>query len=300
MDDILEIIEELEDYQIEPKAGMELVEFIDEISEEDARHLTDTIKATATATYLLIAEAHRRKAHKALGYETWASYVKEEFNISVGRSYQLIDQAKVIEEIESVAPENTEVKLSEAQARSIKQRLPEITNTIKENSEKMSPEEAQNFIEDVINQARAKGKEEDKEEKKAKKKREEELREAEEEGYRRGLEAVADSILEQDEEGAKILEAEQNKQIGVSADSSFFELEIEGNGKGSLVLNTSQKLALQNFNNTIESLKGLEASRSDLVNSMKCFSDVYTILEEIFKAVDFLSSLAEDLEEATK
>jgi hypothetical protein len=64
-----------------------------------ARKLTDRIKqelAPKARTCMLLLEAHDRRAWAALGYSTWAVYVRGEFDISRSRSYELLDQARVI------------------------------------------------------------------------------------------------------------------------------------------------------------------------------------------------------------
>jgi hypothetical protein len=98
---------------------------------EAARRITDSIKAASTATWILIKRAHDGKAWKSLDYDTWAEYVTSEFNISSSRSYQLINQANVISDLEAVAPEGTHLMLTEAQTRDIKDTLPKITEKIK-------------------------------------------------------------------------------------------------------------------------------------------------------------------------
>ena len=52
--------------------GEELVVQDNQLSESKARELTDAIKSAATATWILIAQAHEGKAYLALGYSTWA------------------------------------------------------------------------------------------------------------------------------------------------------------------------------------------------------------------------------------
>lgn len=63
---------------------------------DQARALTTQIQRTSTRLWLLVTEAHDRKAHLALGYETWADYVKAELNMSESRSYQFLDTGHVM------------------------------------------------------------------------------------------------------------------------------------------------------------------------------------------------------------
>lgn len=133
-----------------------------ELTYDEAKELTDHIRATADMMYVLISRAHAGKAWKALGYESFKDYVKEEFNISRSRAYQLLDQARVIEEITSVAPEGTEVRISEAEARDIKTALDELVPEIKERTENLDEDEdAGAIIEDLVKEFRERQNEEE-------------------------------------------------------------------------------------------------------------------------------------------
>lgn len=200
MTDILELIDDddntaeiidLEDEDFVPNT--EVAERgDDELSETKARELTNAIKAAAEATYVLLARAHQGKAYKALGYSTWAEYVNKEFEISTQRSYQLLNLSKTIEALEAVAPEGTEVKLTEAQARDIKRELPFITSKIAEETTDLDKDSAADRIDEIVEEARAQKKADDE----VIAMKEKKLAEAEEDGYRAGLEAGADAILE--------------------------------------------------------------------------------------------------------
>lgn len=87
------------------------------LTADEAALLTAKIKSYVGVTWVLIAEAHARRAHKALGYPTWADYVEAEFDISRSRSYQLISQARVVLEISEAV--STDVDISEAMARDL-------------------------------------------------------------------------------------------------------------------------------------------------------------------------------------
>lgn len=166
-----------------------------ELSEDEARQITDAIRSTATATYILISRAHEMKAHKALGYATWADYVRGEFEFSPQRSYQLLDLNKTVKEIEAAAPDGTQIKLTEAQARDIKRELPVITEQIRTETESLTPEQAEAVVDRIISENR----EQMKEDAKVIAQKEKEYQEAQEEEHRRSLEAAADTILENDQ-----------------------------------------------------------------------------------------------------
>lgn len=129
------------------------------MTKDAARELTEQIKATATATYVLIHRAHELKCWVSLGYKTWEDYVINEFDMSKSRSYQLINQAKVVEAIQEVVPDGTEVLLTEAQARDVEKALPRITDKLKEKTKDQSPDEASQTVKDVVNDVRNEEKE---------------------------------------------------------------------------------------------------------------------------------------------
>lgn len=272
MSDILDSIDDLEDGGADYASSdsTEVVEVddsmvsqIDTIIEnsammnaEEAQELTIAIKSTSTALYILLARAHEGKAYKALGYDTWKEYVQSEFDISPQRSYQLLDQHKVISALEEAAPEGTVVKLTEAEARSIKKELPRITDEIKSATEGKSADEAESLIDDMINEKRA----QQKEDKKALELKEKNLQEAEQDGYHKGLEAAADALLDQaDEKGPK----QQNDSFSPdspdymtdSADGEFIEVDVKGSSEPSV--NPTTKYALQNFASIITTIDGM-------------------------------------------
>ena len=173
-----------------------------DFNETQARQITDAIRSAATATYILLAKAYEKKAHKALGYDTWEDYVNTEFDMSRARSYQLLNLNRVVQVIESATPEGTEIKLTEAQARDIKRELPRITERIEQETSDLTPEEASERANEIVEEERALKKEEDR----VKREKEEALAQAEEDGYHRGLEEAADALLQQADGDAQRLE----------------------------------------------------------------------------------------------
>jgi hypothetical protein len=77
------------------------VQRIAALTEEEARNLTTQIQRTSARLWLLVTEAHDRKAHQALGYDTWADYVRAELNMSESRSYQFLDTGHVMKALAS-------------------------------------------------------------------------------------------------------------------------------------------------------------------------------------------------------
>lgn len=102
------------------------------LTEDEARALTQQIQRTSVRLWMLVTEAHDRKAHIALGYETWADYVKAELNMSESRSYQFLDTGHVMKalaaggaDIETLQPPPTRVVAR------VKDRLTEVRNVAK-------------------------------------------------------------------------------------------------------------------------------------------------------------------------
>lgn len=131
------------------------------LDEDEAREITERIKGTTNVLYLLIKRAHAGKAYKALGYSSFESYVREEFSYSRSYAYKLLNQATVIEAIEAVVPEGTEVYVGELTARGLKSSLPELLEDIEERSAEASPEEARAIIEDAIRDVQGRKDEDD-------------------------------------------------------------------------------------------------------------------------------------------
>jgi hypothetical protein len=126
------------------------------LNAEQARQVTHSIRDAAEVIWILIARAHAGKAWKALGYDSWEEYVKTEFNMSRSRSYQLLDQAKVISEIAAALPQGAEVKISEAAARELKVVLEEAVPEIRKATEGLDKDEAVKVTEDILSKYREK------------------------------------------------------------------------------------------------------------------------------------------------
>lgn len=120
------------------------------MSKEKATMLTEDIKSTTTALYALLKQAHDEKAFIAMGYKTWTEYVEKEFDFSRARSYQLINQANVIEQIEESS--GFPIYITERDARAIKKRLPEITEKLKTEVKEadLEREEAERVAKEIL------------------------------------------------------------------------------------------------------------------------------------------------------
>ncbi len=103
------------------------------LNKAQARALTERIRKHIDAAWADITAAYEGKAWKPLGYTTWEAYVKAEFDMSRRHSYRLLDQGRVIREIEQAAGENV-TRVSQISARdvaAVKDDLPEITEEIR-------------------------------------------------------------------------------------------------------------------------------------------------------------------------
>lgn len=120
------------------------------LTKEEAHLLTENIRSATNVLYILIKRAHAGKAWKALGYNSFQAYVKEEIQLSRSYAYRLLDQATIIEAIQAAAPAGTEVFITENASRTLKGSLPELVAEIGEKTEGMSPEDASEIVKDVI------------------------------------------------------------------------------------------------------------------------------------------------------
>lgn len=133
-------------------------EVVTDMTVDEARAITDRIKSTAEEMWSLLLMAHERKAWAPLGYRTWEEYVRGEFNMSRSRSYQLLDQANTIRQIEAAAPVSTSVDITEAEVRDIKPVLPQVTQQIRERVADLGPapqpQQVKEVVRDVVQETR--------------------------------------------------------------------------------------------------------------------------------------------------
>jgi hypothetical protein len=101
------------------------------LTEGEARDLTDRIKVASRRTCFLLLEAHERRAWASLGYRTWENYVRSEFDQSRSRSYQLLDQGRVIRTLEEAAGVSRILDISALAAEQLKPHLPKVTEVLR-------------------------------------------------------------------------------------------------------------------------------------------------------------------------
>jgi len=126
-----------------------------ELDENSAREITERIRTTSNVLYLLVKRAHAGKAYRALGYNSFEAYVKEEFSFSKVYAYRLLNQANFIEAIEAKVPEGTEIRITEPVSSKLKHVLPELLEEIEQRVETLDEEDdAGAIIEDIIRERR--------------------------------------------------------------------------------------------------------------------------------------------------
>ena len=86
------------------------------LKKAEARALTEAIRETADNLVEFLAEAHERRAWRALGYGSWSEYVETEFSMTRSRAYQLLRHAEVMKALEVSTSVDTSA-LTEGQTR---------------------------------------------------------------------------------------------------------------------------------------------------------------------------------------
>jgi len=113
------------------------------LTQEEAQELTTRIKTNVEDLWVLLTEARERRAWEALGYVSWAEYVRVEFDMDRSRSYQLLNHGAVIHQLTEAAGLSTAVDTSsivERQTRTITpEKLPQVVAEVREAVEAGTP-----------------------------------------------------------------------------------------------------------------------------------------------------------------
>ena len=113
------------------------------LEKDEAQELTTRIKTNVESLWHLLTEAKERRAWEALGYVSWAEYVRVEFDMSKGYSYRILHQGKVIHELAGAAgesPMGDSLNISERQTRHIPPEiLPQAVAEVREAVEAGTP-----------------------------------------------------------------------------------------------------------------------------------------------------------------
>ena len=125
-----------------------------DLTREEAEELTASIQSTVTAVYVMLARAHQGRAYRALGYDTWEQYVKDQFDFSVRKSYRLLNLAETVKAIEEAAPTDTPISITITEAQDIKRELPKVTARVKEETAGKTPEESAEIIQTIVDDTR--------------------------------------------------------------------------------------------------------------------------------------------------
>jgi len=121
-----------------------------------ARLLTERIKQGLADPSLLLLDAHQGCAWRALGYRSWAAYVREEFGLSRSRSYEMLDHGRVVRGLMSAAGLDTLPEVSPFAASQIKTRLEQaVAEVASRAATHPGKEQARSIVRDVVTRTRA-------------------------------------------------------------------------------------------------------------------------------------------------
>jgi hypothetical protein len=127
------------------------------LGRDEAKELTERIKKGFHETTLLMLEAHRRGAWRALGYPSWERYARQEFGFSRSRSYQLLDHGRVLQTLMTSAKLSTAPDVSAYAAAQILPRLEEVVTAVERSlSPGMEESDVRKCVCSVVDTYRAK------------------------------------------------------------------------------------------------------------------------------------------------
>jgi hypothetical protein len=189
------------------------------MNKAEATAITERIRKHIDAAWADITRAYEGKAWKAMGYSSWEAYVKAEFDMGRSRSYQLLDQGRVIQALrEATGKVSTSVDVSEAAARELKPDLPAVTAEIRAKVE--AGEDPKKAVDETVAARRAE------------KERQREERKAQQAEFDRQREearaALPDEVKAQQTAKQQAIEARQKPQPandGLSPEDRIAELE---------------------------------------------------------------------------
>ena len=122
---------------------------VEPLGTAEARALTERIKTEISLFCMLLVEAHERRAWLALGYGTWQRYVRQEFGMGRSRSYQILDQGRVLRAIQAAAGLPGIPILSAYAAGEIKFQLDEVIDEIRL---RMSADQSQDGVRQIVDE----------------------------------------------------------------------------------------------------------------------------------------------------
>lgn len=95
------------------------VPFVDSLSRDEARALTDEAKRDTQRLWMKLLELYEGGAHVALGYSSWGAYFKAEFDGSKTVAYRILDSGRVARALEPQSPMGDSPMPNERQAREL-------------------------------------------------------------------------------------------------------------------------------------------------------------------------------------
>ena len=125
------------------------------LEESNARQLTERIKASKNHYCSLLLEAHERRAWVALGYSSWESYVRAEFQLSRSRSYEILDHSRVLRALEAATGVSGIPDITPFAAAQIKRHLPEVTEAIRSRMSGAPTSMVSKVAKEVVDEIRA-------------------------------------------------------------------------------------------------------------------------------------------------
>jgi hypothetical protein len=129
-----------------------------DLTKAEALDLTGQIRQGLDELPLLLLQAHERRAWIPLGHHSWDQYVRAEFRLSRSRSYELLNQARVIRTLRSAAGGRLVRPVSALAAIEIKPFLTEVAEDVRRGLDGVagdSPlEEVDTIVRRVVAQAR--------------------------------------------------------------------------------------------------------------------------------------------------
>lgn len=126
-----------------------------QLTEPEARLITDSIRSTSEVLYSMVAKAYAGKAWVSLGYADFKEYVTYEFNISVSTAYSLINQNRVIEQLEAATPQGTKISINQTSAKKLKKVMDELLPEIQSATSSMGPREASEYVENRVDEVKS-------------------------------------------------------------------------------------------------------------------------------------------------
>jgi hypothetical protein len=124
------------------------------LGRDEARALTERIKASATDLCRLLLDAHSGRAWQSLGYPSWEQYVRTEFRLSRARSYELLDRGRVTRALEDVVGVSGVPDISTSTAVHVKRELPEVLAAVRARVVGRPVAEVRHIVADVVREHR--------------------------------------------------------------------------------------------------------------------------------------------------